>query len=178
MQPNSYKIIDHPSDTGIKVYAKTIEALFEKCAEAMFAIICDIAAVKQDKVKKIIIREKKLFFPDILLVSWLERLLYIHETEKMLFSGFKIKKLQTALPCRDLSLHNENTPCNKIFPKNTGCINLKTASSIIIAEASGQQVDFRVHEIYISIKAPTYHMLKVQREIKTGYWEAYVIFDV
>ncbi|MBM3699478.1 MAG: archease [Actinobacteria bacterium] len=178
MRPNSYKIIGHPSDTGIKVYAKTLESLFEICAIAMFAIICDISAVKQDKVKKIIIREKKMLFPDILLVSWLERLLYIHETEKMLFSGFKIKKLQTALPCRDLPLYNENTPCNKIYPGNTGCIDSKTAGSIIIAEVFGQQVDFRLHELYIAIKATTYHKLKVQREIKTGYWKAGVIFDV
>jgi SHS2 domain-containing protein len=178
MQLNSYKIIDHPSDTGISVYAETIKSLFELCAEAMFAIICNIAAVKQDKVKKITIHEKKLLFPDILLMSWLEKLLYIHETEKMLFSGFKIKKLQTVPADRELSLYNDNKFGDKSDYANSTGIHSKIASSIIIAEAYGQEVDFKMHEIFISIKAPTYHMLKVQRDIKTGHWKAFVVFDV
>ena len=42
-----FEILEHPSDTGLKVYAGTAEELFEICAEGMFSIICKLEKVKK-----------------------------------------------------------------------------------------------------------------------------------
>lgn len=47
----------------------------------------------------------------------------------------------------------------------------------IEAEIYGERIDFKRHEITVAIKAPTYHMLKVEKN-KKGDWIAEIIFDV
>jgi len=158
---NDFRIVDHPSDTGIIVRAETVERLFEICAKGMFSIICKIEDVRPDVRKNIRIMEKYKADAEEMLVGWLNRLLYIHEVEKMLFSSFHIKELGNKEP--DIKDHGRGSV---------------KAGSFLLAEAYGQKIDFKKHELFLSVKAPTYHMLEVKKEEKRGFWKARVIFDV
>ena len=144
-----FKIIEHPSDTGIAIYAVDIEGLFEIAAEGMFSIICDTKSVGHELKKSVKLKEASELNFDDLLILWLEKLLYIHETAGILFSKFEIKKLKVG-----------------------------QGMSVLDADIYGEKIDLKKHEVFISIKAPTYHKLKVSCNASGKRWSGQVIFDV
>jgi SHS2 domain-containing protein len=149
MENPGFKIIDHPADTGIEIYAANIEGLFEIAAEGMFSIICRTESVGHGLKKTIKLREVSELKFDDLLILWLEKLLYIHETSLMLFSKFEIKKLKIGQGVSKLN-----------------------------AVIYGEKINLKKHEVFISIKAPTYHKLKVTCNASGEQWWGQVIFDV
>jgi SHS2 domain-containing protein len=149
MKNSGFNIIEHPADTGIEVYATNIEGLFEIAAEGMFSIICRTEGVGHELKKVIKLREASELKFDDLLVLWLEKLLYIHETSRVLFSKFEIKKLK-----------------------------IGQGISMLDAVIYGEKINLKKHEVFISIKAPTYHKLKVSCDTSGGRWWGRVIFDV
>ncbi len=148
-QVPGFKIIEHPADTGIVFNAANVESLFEIAAAGMFSIICDTESVGQGLRKTVKIKQGPKLGLDDLLISWLEKLLYIHETVGMLFSKFEIKRL-----------------------------NAGQGISVLDADIYGEKIDLEKHKVYISIKAPTYHKLKVYYDASGKYWSGQVIFDV
>lgn len=88
-----YETIDHTADLGIKVFGESIEELFENAAFGMFDIITDIKNVQVVGVrKKINLNAEDL---NELLVEWLSELLFKFDTNKMLFSEFNVKNIDT-----------------------------------------------------------------------------------
>jgi SHS2 domain-containing protein len=148
-----FEIIEHLSDTGIKAWAGNTEELFEQCAHGMFSIICNTGQVKAVTKKTVEIKPEQTGGLEDLLILWLERLIYMHEVKKMLFSAFNVFYLKTA---------------DKTDQNGAG----------LRAHAFGERFDSFRHEIFTSIKAPTYHMLSVRKNAGSGLWEANVIFDV
>jgi SHS2 domain-containing protein len=144
-----FKIIEHPADTGIEIYAASIESLFEIAAQGMFSIICRTESVGHGLRKTIKLREISVPKFDDLLILWLEKLLYIHETSLMLFSKFEIKNLK-----------------------------IGQGMSRLDAIIYGEKINLEKHEVFISIKAPTYHKLKVSCDSTGEHWSGRVIFDV
>jgi len=149
MKNPGFKIIEHSADTGIAVYALSIESLFEIAAEGMFSIICDTKSVGPELKKSVILRAASGLKLDDLLVLWLEKLLYIHETSRILFSGFEIKKLKVG-----------------------------KGGALLKADIYGEKIDLRKHRVFIAIKSPTYHKLKVIYDDCQKCWCGQVIFDV
>jgi len=143
-----YKYIEHPSDTGIEFYGNTLEELFSNAAAGMFSIICDLRLIKQEETRVIKISSKGIEYED-LIVLWLERLLYLHEVESMLFSRFEVKKI----------VENSN-------------------NIMLDARVYGERIDFNRHEIKIAIKAPTYHTLGIEKDSIKNSWQGRIIFDV
>jgi len=85
-----FKPLAHPSDIGIIAYGKTKKEIFENAAYGMFSIMADLK-----KVKAIQSLEIKVSGEDWgnLLINWLNELIYYADAKKMLFSKFKIKKI-------------------------------------------------------------------------------------
>jgi SHS2 domain-containing protein len=150
MVESHYKFvqIDHLSDIGIKAFGNNLKELFESAAAGMFSIMCNPDKVSQLIKKNVLVNLVDNADLGDLLILWLEKLIYVFEVEKMLFSRFEITKI--------LNQANEKK---------------------IEAEIYGENIDFKRHEIIVAIKAPTYHMLKVERN-KEGDWIAEIIFDV
>ena len=150
MVESHYKFvqIDHLSDIGIKAFGNNLKELFESAAAGMFSIMCNPDKVSQLIKKNVLVNLVDNADLGDLLILWLEKLIYVFEVEKMLFSRFEITKI--------LNQANEKK---------------------IEAEIYGENIDFKRHEITVAIKAPTYHMLKVERN-KEGDWIAEIIFDV
>jgi len=88
-----FSFLNHTADVGIKVWAESLEALFEESAYALFSLITNLEKVTP-KEPLLIEAEGKDY--EELLVTWLNELLYHHETKNMLFSRFKV--LELALP--------------------------------------------------------------------------------
>jgi len=89
-----YEIIEHTADIGLKVFAKTTGELFQNAALGMFYLIADCSKIaKQGITKKNYKVECEAVDLEDLLVSWLNDLLYIHNTEYVILDDFVIKKL-------------------------------------------------------------------------------------
>lgn len=146
---NDFTILEHPSDTGISACSKTLEGLFEACARGMFSIICKIDEVEKTISRKISIFERSQTSLEELLLAWLGKLLYLHEVEEILFSSFNVRKIK-----------------------------IEKGNSRLDAIIAGENADLNKHKLFVSIKAPTYHMLEGHYDNLKSLWLARVIFDI
>jgi SHS2 domain-containing protein len=82
-----YELLEHTADIFIQANGKTLAEVFENAAIGMFDILFPTT-----KVGSIGEFQVKLESSDLeqLLVEFLSELLYIYETQKVLFSSFKI----------------------------------------------------------------------------------------
>ncbi len=77
----------HVADIGIRGYGRSLEESFEQAALAMTAVICDPARVRPEEQIRI-----RCEAPDreLLLVQWLNALIYEMATRGMLFNRFEV----------------------------------------------------------------------------------------
>ncbi|HYM38983.1 MAG TPA: archease [Thermoplasmata archaeon] len=92
-----YEEIEHTADVGIRAFGKTASALFARAAEGMFNLIADITKVKPTGELEIRLAAQDL---PSLLVAWLSELLFLHETEHLLFCRFQVRVRGTSLHAR------------------------------------------------------------------------------
>ncbi len=83
-----FEWIDHTADTGILVYADSLQSLFETAGEALFHIITDLRKVRPRLERQIEVRTQPL---ERLMVDWLGELLYLHDVENLLFKEFEVE---------------------------------------------------------------------------------------
>jgi SHS2 domain-containing protein len=90
-----YEIVDHTADVSIIVHGEELREVFANAARAMFSLIVDL-----DAVGETIYREVKVSGDDeeVLLVEWLNELLYLFDAQSIVFKKFEILDLsRTAL---------------------------------------------------------------------------------
>ena len=92
-----YEEIEHTADVGIRAYGRSLDELFANAAEGMFSLIADLGAVKP--VGEIEVRLQADDLPTLFL-RWLGELLYLHETQRFLFSAFEARVVGTSLEGR------------------------------------------------------------------------------
>lgn len=87
-----YQILDHKADLKIKVFGKTKKELFENAMLAMFKN-AGYEPEKNGRTKK---RKIKILAVDLpsLLVDFLNELLYLVETKKLVFTKVKFQKFE------------------------------------------------------------------------------------
>lgn len=83
-----FELYDHTADLGIRVRAESLEQLFAEAAQALLATI----VLNDDEVapvisKSITIQADEL---DLTLLDWLSELLFLFETERLVFSQFDV----------------------------------------------------------------------------------------
>ncbi len=82
-----YEEIDHTADVGIRAYGTTLNELFANAAEGMFSLIADprkVKAVGEVEIRTTAEDTTKL------MVNWLSDLLFLHETQRLLFREFDV----------------------------------------------------------------------------------------
>ncbi len=89
-----YEEIDHTADVAIRAYGTTLNELFANAAEGMFSLITDLERVKP--IGEVRLRLETEDLPSLLL-RWLSDLLYLHETQHLLFSSFEANVRGTSL---------------------------------------------------------------------------------
>jgi SHS2 domain-containing protein len=85
-----FEILDHTADIGLIVYGEDLKTLFENAGEAFFRLITDLRKVRRRVDRRIEVRGEAL---ERLMVDWLSELLYLHDTENLLFKGFKVESV-------------------------------------------------------------------------------------
>ena len=85
-----FEIINHTADVGIVAYGADMSQAFANAARALFSLITEL-----DDVTEVLHRDIELTAPDEegLLVKWLNELIYLFDTENIIFKRFDIIKL-------------------------------------------------------------------------------------
>jgi len=78
---------EHQADMGIRGFGNSPEQAFEQAALAMSAIITDLSCIEQQQEVSLSCEEDDL---ELLLVDWLNAVIYEMATRKMLFSRFEV----------------------------------------------------------------------------------------
>ncbi|MCJ7514383.1 MAG: archease [Dehalococcoidia bacterium] len=84
-----FEVIEHTADIGIVAYGADIKQVFANAALGLFNLMADL-----DNLKEGVKREIELSAEDVevLLVEWLNELIYITEVEHIIFKRFEINE--------------------------------------------------------------------------------------
>ena len=141
------RYIEHPSDVGFEVYGTTLEELFANAAIACYGFMTDIEEIEETEERTIEIKSEDLYS---LMFDWLDELLFLFESESLVFKKFDLKV--------DVSVSGDGN-----------------GTSIISGRCRGGKFDPYRHESGIIIKAVTYNMMEIK---KNELWHARVVLDV
>jgi len=88
---SSFEIIEHTADIGIRAFGSTEAETFENAATGMFSLI----ASQENDVRSVQVFPVEVTAEDreTLLVEWLNELLYIFESNRVLLSRFQVQEL-------------------------------------------------------------------------------------
>lgn len=92
---------EHGADVGVRGTGPTMAEAFAHAAVALTAAICDPASVRTGDSRDVVCRAPT---PELLLVDWLNAVVYTMATERMVFGAFTVSVLGEELRGR---LHGE-----------------------------------------------------------------------
>ncbi len=124
-----YEFLDHTADILYRVRGSTIEELFEKAAEAMISVMVDLDKVE---VKNSVEVELKGSDLKELLHNWLSELLFLVETQEMVFSKFAVKVIKDG------------------------------EKYLLKGKVWGEKINPEKHQFKTEVKAVTYHMMEIE----------------
>ena len=85
-----FELLEHTADTGIIAYGDNLKQLFSNAARGLFSLITDLESISDSvkrKVKVTALNREGLLF------EWLNELIYLFDTNNMVFSRFDITKI-------------------------------------------------------------------------------------
>ena len=86
----TFEIMEHTADIGIVAYGADLKQAFSHAAEGMFSLIVDLDTVKEKSMRPV---EVSASDTEMLLASWLNELIYIFDTEYLVFKRFEITEI-------------------------------------------------------------------------------------
>ena len=89
-----YSLVEHTADMGFIAYGRNKKELFSNAAFALFDIITELNKVKETASWQIEVKAQDELE---LLIRWLNELLYLFDSEKVLLHRFHIIELSTVL---------------------------------------------------------------------------------
>jgi SHS2 domain-containing protein len=85
-----YELVDHTADIGVRLWAPTAEEVFEQAALALFSLVCDPLQTEDLESLDVELEAEGM---DLLLAAWLNELLYVFETQRLVLTQFDILEL-------------------------------------------------------------------------------------
>jgi len=82
-----YEVFEHTADVGIRAFGKTLPEILENAALGMMNVICDVNSVEPAEMRKVLVDADT---DERILYAWLAELLYMVDTENMLYSKFQV----------------------------------------------------------------------------------------
>ncbi len=83
-----FRILEHTADVGFEAFGATRQEAFQNAARALFHLIVDLESVMPREETSL---SAEGTGAEDLLVNWLSELLYRHDAEGWLFSGFDVR---------------------------------------------------------------------------------------
>jgi SHS2 domain-containing protein len=85
-----FELVEHTADIGVRAWGRTRAEVFEEAARGMFSLVCDPREIADEVTVEV---QVEAAAPDLLLVGWLNELLYQFEARQLLFANFEILEL-------------------------------------------------------------------------------------
>jgi SHS2 domain-containing protein len=85
-----YELVDHTADIGMRLWGPTAEEVFEQAALGLFSLVCDPLQIDDLESLDVELEAEGM---DLLLAAWLNELLYIFETRRLVLTQFDIFEL-------------------------------------------------------------------------------------
>jgi SHS2 domain-containing protein len=85
--PVRWEHFEHRADIGVRGYGASLEEAFEQAAIGLTAIITDIQSIREQTAVEISCAEPN---PELLLVDWLNAVIYEMATRRVLFCRFEV----------------------------------------------------------------------------------------
>ena len=127
-----FEFLEHTADVYIAAYGRDLTEAFEDAAIAMFETMTDTGSV-EPKIEESV--EVEGHDKQALLYNWLEELLILFEVKNLLYSRFKIQKLE------------------------------ETAEGFRLkAKVYGEPFKKKKHKQKVGVKAVTYHQMEIQED--------------
>lgn len=83
-----YELFDHTADLGLRVVADDLDGLFREAAEGFFAVVVETLPESAPQCTLEFRLEAERL--DHLLVDWLNELLYVFDTRRLLLGSFEV----------------------------------------------------------------------------------------
>ena len=93
-----YEPLEHTAEAGIIAHGDTLAEAFANAAEGMYAMIVDLDGIEEREAREVALEGES---PEALLVDWLLELVFLTDTEGLLFRRFEVAELsETRLRAR------------------------------------------------------------------------------
>lgn len=149
---SSFEEVPHTADWAILARGRDLAELFANAARGMYSLLGDDDAAEETACRAVEVEAASI---EGLLVNWLNELLYLTETEHLLFKRFDVRALEAPATTPAAAAYGE-TPATRLYAEVCG------------GPVRGQGIRY--------IKAATYHNLAISRQ--DGLWVARIVFDV
>jgi SHS2 domain-containing protein len=87
MGQRAYEVFDHTADVGIHAFGRTLPELFIHAAQGMESLVVAPEQVRESVSRKIAVEGHDVVS---LLIAWLNELIFLFDTEYLLFRTFEI----------------------------------------------------------------------------------------
>ncbi|HZS00784.1 MAG TPA: archease [Chloroflexota bacterium] len=82
-----FEVFDHTADVGVRAWGPDLAAAFAQAARGLFSLLVPRAAVRETTARAVTVAASD---PESLLVAWLDELLFVFETEGLVFARFEV----------------------------------------------------------------------------------------
>jgi SHS2 domain-containing protein len=184
----SFEFVSHTADIAVRLRGATREGLFEAAARALTEALTERAAVRAETTRHVELAAREL---DLLLVDWLDELLFLFEIEGFLVRDSEVAIARTDTASTDVITKPPTAPGStneeheeSLFrmdspeknPSASSALRERRDEYVISATLHGDTRDPARHRLKLLIKGVTYHGLHIS-ETRQGC-EATVIFDI
>jgi SHS2 domain-containing protein len=83
-----FELISYTADVGIRARGKDLPEAFSGTARGLFSLITDLSSIKEVTFRDVKISAAD---PETLLVDWLNELVFLFDTEMLLFGRFQVE---------------------------------------------------------------------------------------
>ena len=85
-----YEPLEHTAEAGVIARGVTAAEAFANAAEGMYALMLDLDGIEEREERAVALEDES---PEHLLVAWLLELLFLTETEELVFRRFAVDEL-------------------------------------------------------------------------------------
>ncbi len=90
MKYKPFEYIEHTADAGLFVRGDSLQSLFTNAAQGLFEMIAVVDTIDEKETIEVNVVADSV---DMLLVSWLDELVFRHETEELFFKRVEISNI-------------------------------------------------------------------------------------
>ena len=128
-----FEIINHTADVGIIAYGANMKQAFTNAAKGLFSLIAELDDIEEDLHRDI---EVTATDKEGLLVAWLNELIYLFDTEYIIFKRFDITELNN----KQLKARSYGEKVDKSKHKLKTAVKAATYHMLKVNKGDGYQV--------------------------------------